>query len=308
MRDSLRLTLRMHRFELIAISLFTLILVVAAYWVAGRLDAVGYGPCMTAQAPSANCDLLGQEFYSIDNSQASPVASLIVILPYVAGLFLGAPIVARELERGTTRLAWSLEPSRLRWYVVRALPIVAIVVGLAFVAGIAADRLFAARMPGADVANSFDLFGSRGVLIAGQAFVLATGALALGSVVGRLLPTVILALIIGAIGVAGVGKVDERLTLSEAVYVDSDQAQAGSRFIDQFFRLPDGRLADWQELMAIEPDLMNSEIGPQYPTVDLLIPGDRYRFVEAREALMLGGVALVMLVGAGVVVARRRPG
>ena len=41
-------------------------------------------------------------------------AGLVPIFPVVAGLLAGGPIVARELETGTARLAWSLGPSRLR--------------------------------------------------------------------------------------------------------------------------------------------------------------------------------------------------
>ena len=42
--------------------------------------------------------------------------------------------------------------------------------------------------------------------------------------------------------------------------------------------------------------------------VSLLIPGKRYRFVEAREALALAGGSLVALLLAGFVVSRRQPG
>jgi hypothetical protein len=45
-----------------------------------------------------------------------------------------------------------------------------------------------------------------------------------------------------------------------------------------------------------------------YPTVNLVIPGERYRFVEAREALALAGAAIVALLLAAGVVSRRRPG
>jgi hypothetical protein len=42
--------------------------------------------------------------------------------------------------------------------------------------------------------------------------------------------------------------------------------------------------------------------------VTQLIPGERYRFVEAREAGVLIGGSLVALLIAGFVVVRRRPG
>ena len=42
--------------------------------------------------------------------------------------------------------------------------------------------------------------------------------------------------------------------------------------------------------------------------VNLVIPREQYRFVEAREALALAGAALVALLLAAGVVVRRRPG
>ncbi len=39
--------------------------------------------------------------------------------PALAGLFWGAPLIAREVEQGTHRLAWTQSVSRRRWLVVR---------------------------------------------------------------------------------------------------------------------------------------------------------------------------------------------
>ena len=311
MRDSIRLTFRMHRFELIAIGIATLVLVAAAYVVAARLDAVGFGPCAGAMATHpVDCEAIGRAFYSIQEREMQPVVGFLALLPYAAGLFLGGPLIAREIERGTTRLAWSIAPSRLRWYVERMLPIVVAVVVLTFAAGFATDRLIAARSPGVDIANSFDSFGTRGVLVAITALVMAAGAIGLGAVIGRVLPTIILALVLGSLGLALVARVHERYTASEAVVVNDTEVGPGDRYVDQFFRLPDGRLVDWNELAAIDPDAMSDEMGPEgrYPIVALVIPGRRYREVETREALALGGIALVMLAGTAVIVQRRRPG
>jgi len=307
MRESVRLTVRMHRFELLALGGFVLFLVVASLFVAGRLDAVGFGPeCTSGTGPvTVDCERLGQRFYEIDQSQASPLFALIAILPYAAGLFLGGPVVAREIERGTTRLAWSIAPSRLRWYLARMIPIVVAVVVLAFVAGLAAERLFAARSPGVDSANAFDHYGLRGGLIAVQAFVMAAGAIGLGAVTGRVLPTVILALVLGVIGLNGVASLHERFTRSEAVI--RDDGRPGDRYVDQFFKLPDGRLVGWDQLAEIDPASMNSGTEPQYPTVSLVVPGERYREVEAREAAILGAIGLAMLSATSLIVQHRRP-
>src|SRR5947208_2362563 len=38
-----------------------------------------------------------------------------ILVPGLIGIFLGAPLVARELETGTHRLAWAQSISRTRW-------------------------------------------------------------------------------------------------------------------------------------------------------------------------------------------------
>jgi hypothetical protein len=44
---------------------------------------------------------------------------LILLVPAVIGLFWGAPLIARELETGTSALAWSQSVTRTRWLAVK---------------------------------------------------------------------------------------------------------------------------------------------------------------------------------------------
>jgi hypothetical protein len=46
-------------------------------------------------------------------------AVLIIALPVVIGLFWGAPLIARELDSGTFRLAWNQSVTRERWLAVK---------------------------------------------------------------------------------------------------------------------------------------------------------------------------------------------
>jgi ABC-type transport system involved in multi-copper enzyme maturation permease subunit len=46
-------------------------------------------------------------------------ALLIVLLPAVIGLFWGAPLIAREVESGTFRLAWNQTVTRERWLAIK---------------------------------------------------------------------------------------------------------------------------------------------------------------------------------------------
>ena len=44
---------------------------------------------------------------------------VILVAPAIAGMFWGAPLIARELETGTCRLAWSQSITRTRWLTVK---------------------------------------------------------------------------------------------------------------------------------------------------------------------------------------------
>ena len=48
---------------------------------------------------------------------------LLQLTPVLAGAFLGAPLVARELENGTARLAWTQQAGRTRWLLAEVVPI-----------------------------------------------------------------------------------------------------------------------------------------------------------------------------------------
>jgi hypothetical protein len=308
MLSSTRLVFRMHQFEIVAVGLIAAALVGAALYVANELNAVGYGSCYAAASPPPSCEALGRRFFDLQTAHASPVFAFMNLLPYAVGLFLGAPLIARELERGTARLAWSIAPSRLRWYAWRVVPVVLFAVVVTFAAGFAVDRLVAARTPGIDLENSFDTFGQRGALVAVTTFVMVAGAIGLGTVVGRVLPTLIAALILGYFGILGVQRLHADFTAREAAIVTEAEMHPGDRYIDQFFRLPDGRIVGYEELAQIDPAAVMSETGPTYPIVYEVIPAERYREVEAREALILGSIGIAMLVGAGLIVTRRRPG
>jgi hypothetical protein len=47
------------------------------------------------------------------------LAALLLIVPALLGIFFGAPLVARELETGSFRLAWTQSVTRSRWLVVK---------------------------------------------------------------------------------------------------------------------------------------------------------------------------------------------
>ena len=129
-RQRTRLALRLHRFELIAFGVAIVVLAVALTVVSLRLEALRPDPACRlhdGSVLSGDCERMNEAFYGVMGYGLGALSAL-VFISFSIGVFLGVPIVAREVERGTARLAWSLAPSRWRWFLSNALPILAIVV------------------------------------------------------------------------------------------------------------------------------------------------------------------------------------
>jgi hypothetical protein len=302
------LTFRIHRFEMTVVVVATAMSLFVSAAVVTWLTSSGYKACLS-EGGSMTFSSVCQSSVGLWMDRIARMSITIVpIFPFVAGLLVGTPLVARELEGGTARLAWSLVPSRLRWFVQRVVPALGLVAVAAFVIGITADALFRALHPTLDLDQSFVGFRGRGVLVSVEALVVASIALAFGSILGRTVPTFVLALILaGAIGVA-TDKVETETLMNEALISSDFQWTGGDLYLESRFRLADGRIVTWQELYVLRPEIetqgMTEEMGRD---VVLYIPGSRYHDIERREALVLVAIAALFTAVAAVAVMRRRP-
>jgi hypothetical protein len=71
----------------------------------------------TCKSPSS-CDALKSIFLSHEKPLHLP-GLLLLVVPALLGIFWGAPLVARELEAGTYRLAWTQSVTRTRWLAIK---------------------------------------------------------------------------------------------------------------------------------------------------------------------------------------------
>lgn len=309
----LRLTFRINRFEVLSVGALAALTVLGGVLVIWRLGAIGMSSaCVpsfeTGELPSG-CEGLYREFQEIAGRFGQLVLVLGAFLPIVGGLLIGGPPIAREIERGTARLAWSLSPSRLRWFAHRVLPLIGFMVLVGFAVGVTLDRLMSTINVGEDLSASFTGFRMRGVLVATQAAVIAATGIALGAILGRSVPTFLLSLILGTLLIyGGVANLHRTILLGEAEKrVCCDGFYQGELYLDTRIQLPDGRLVTYEELPTLDPEIAQLGFEGSLPQVSLVIPGSRYRELEAREAAAHAAIVVVLLAVAAVVVNRRRP-
>ncbi|MDP9240104.1 MAG: ABC transporter permease [Actinomycetota bacterium] len=182
------LTWRQHRAEAKAGGLVLLAVVAALVYFGLKLRAtaraVGLSACLAA---GGDCEAAFARMEH-DYHWLPPFATALVGLPLLAGMFWGAPLIAREIEAGTHRVAWTQTVTRLRWVSTK----LALLLGVTAVAAVGLGALctwafaplipvFGQRLSG----NWFDIGGL--VPAAYVLFAVALGAL-LGAVTRRVIP------------------------------------------------------------------------------------------------------------------------
>jgi hypothetical protein len=133
-------TWRQHRAEawvgVLILAALAATMVVVGSIARDRARSLGLPACAGDAAPASCGDALGRlhdDFHSIP-----PFVAALVAVPLIAGMFWAAPLVSREYEAGTQRLAWTQSVSPLRWITVKIALIFAAVAAGTLVLGLLA--------------------------------------------------------------------------------------------------------------------------------------------------------------------------
>lgn len=313
---AIRLALRLHRFEIGVLGGLTVGGVVLLLLVCSWLDGMGFGgACLAAvhrgQGLSSACIDAERQFEDAQRSLPVMVTQAILFAsPFLLAALAGVAFVGRELERGTSRLAWSLAPSRWTWFAGRLLPLLAVVTLVALMGGLGLDRFAASMNPGMDPWASLQDFGNRGVDLAARAVFAFAIAVLVGAALARVLPALLVAILVVAVGIAGGSNVHGRILQSEAIPMATQAFDPANLTYDSGFLAPDGEFVSWDRVQAMAPPSQdpNTPWTPPYPEATLAVPGSRYPLVVGREVAALLGASAVALALAYLVVRRARPG
>jgi hypothetical protein len=123
-------TWRQHRFALTGLAALLGALAVCLWIVGLQLHHAYAAATACHPASSIACGDLISSFNGMDHFLAN--GSLLQAVPALIGAFVGAPVLARELETGTFRYAWTQGFGRWRWTLAKLVPLA---VGVAAAAG-----------------------------------------------------------------------------------------------------------------------------------------------------------------------------
>ncbi len=310
---TLRLAWRMQRWELGILIGGSLLLTALAALVAWQtivtdegLDAcyadMGGGPL------SASCKSL-IEWGNTLTVLSPTLQGVTVLIPFAVGVLLGAPLVARELEKRTAPIAWSLSRSRIRWLGLRALPILFAIAIVLLALGQATEALIRATPPG-DI--GFPHFGMHGPLVAMRGITVFVIGVLVGLVVGRVLPAVLVTGVLVIALVIGLTLVRGELMRAEADWIDAASSNfSGVMVYDQAYTDDaTGERITFEEAYQRFPEVFGPQgtgMPPGMSQIYLVTPPERYPTFVARE---IGALALLgaLAAGAGVWIVRsRRP-
>lgn len=314
MITQLRLMWRMHRWEVTFFIGGALLLSAAMGIVAWQLgvsrDMFLACYAQPAETLSAECRS-AIEWGNTLGGAVGILGAVATVAPFAAGLFLGAPLLSREIEHRTAPMAWSLSPSRPGWLAWRTIPPLILLLLALLILGQTSGFLL-------ETANEGELgfrhYGMFGPLLAARGLAVFGVGVFVGLAIGRVLPALLLTALatVAIVGAMAVGR--DVLMRKEAVWLPTGRhtAEGVHMVFDSGFRSDaTGDVITWEEAYNRYPDSFDEMIGeggpPGMTSVLKVVPPEAFGLYVVREIGALGVLLIIVGVATIGVVAVRRP-
>lgn len=302
MRTELRLILTQYRFGLLGFGLILGAIAATVAAVAAYYSTLGLASCVGTTAPPS-CELAQNAAgrLTVVWGTLQGMASPSVIL---AGLFLGVPIIATEVERGTAVIPWTLAGSRLRWLAPRLLVVGLWLFGASAAIGLALDAVHAAILPSIPITANLADYETRGWLIPARAMTALGAGLLTGAVLGRALPALLAGIVVSGLVVTAVLALGSAWNAGGTDRVGFDDGSIVNALV--LVDSTTGAYIDYDSAEALIPQ-SDPAFGQRFTEVPLGVRGGDSPLIVGRESLALVLCAVVLTVTGGIVADRRRP-
>jgi len=317
-----RVTLKLHRFEIGAAVLVATAVAVWGAFIELRLRGLAVDPSCISNWLNTNagdrtaCAEPMRAWGSIVASEGSRLFEAMRVLPLAVGLLGGVPIVAREIEAGTSATAWSLNPSRVRWLANQIGPIALVLAVCLSATAVAAALVGGHRLEWGESGAALDVGLSGPPALARGLGAFGLGLLA-GVLLGRSLPGLILGAALCFALTVGVGSVRDRwLAGQPSAAITSEASGITTGF---GWRAPDGTELSLDAGFALVPESVSATDGIQrgdsaawleehgYKEMQVGVPYSVVGGWAIYDAGFFTAVGLAGIVGTAFFVNRRRP-
>jgi hypothetical protein len=188
------LSWRQHRVELLTLMAIGLgLAVVMTVVMIDAQSSFGAVRQSCGAIPGPRCQAVSLNFGSQFTTVFEIFQGALLALPGLAGVFIGAPLLAREFEQGTARLVWTQGITRRRWLAMKLGVVLVVAAAVASVLGVVGSLM--TGTPGGTFDSRWSSFDLQGLVLAAYViFGIALGATA-GAFIRRMVPAMAVTLV-----------------------------------------------------------------------------------------------------------------
>jgi hypothetical protein len=292
-----------------------------------QADTINPGP--GGPAASAACQSLTQAFLSFYGTTSGPAGAsglnaqtvpfMLLAVPVLLGAFTGAPVLARELESGTFRFAWTQGAGRLRLAAARLVPLAVLLTAAAYGLSALFSWYFTPFLRFGNTGGyPIQVFGNLGADFAAWALLSFTLAAFLGVLLRRAVAATAVSLALTAV-LDAVTVMALRQHLVTAVTVSgAGPASVGDWVLGNWFTNPSGAQVSTRTVDNLFAQAQGGHVSLLPPLVDTwaarnhytqwwsYLPAARWWQLQLTEGAWLLAASL-LLITATILLIRRRP-